>query len=124
MADHMRKELALDALGMAVAIRQPGPGLIHHSDRGSQYASEAYRSALDAHGIKCSMSGVGNCYDNAMQESFFHTLKVEYVNDANFQTREEAKSGIFEYIEGFYNIKRLHSGLDYKTPQQKDQEAA
>ena len=70
------------------------------------------------------MSGAGNCYDNAMQESFFHTLNVEYVNGANFQTREEAKFGIFDYIEGFYSIKRLHSGLDYKTPHQKDQDAA
>jgi transposase InsO family protein len=124
MADHMRTELALDALGMAVKSRGVAEGLIHHSDRGSQYASNAYQEELRRLGIACSMSGVGNCYDNAMKESFFHTLKVECVHGENLETRSQAKSVIFDYIECFYNRVRFHSSLGYKTPIQFDQEAA
>jgi len=124
MDDNMRKELAIAALTMATAARRPGSGLIHHSDRGSQYASKAYRDALDDCEIACSMSGVGNCYDNAMKESFFHTLKVECVPEGGFQTKSEAKSAIFEYIEGFYNRRRIHSSLGYRTPLEVEQGAA
>jgi len=116
MDDNMRKELALSALEMAVTSRRPDSGLIHHSDRGSQYASKDYRKALKSQDIDCSMSGKGNCYDNAMKESFFHTLKVECVHGEVFETRKQAKSVIFEYIEAFYNRSRIHSGLGYSTP--------
>ncbi len=124
MADHMRKELALEALEMAVQSRGVTEGLIHHSDRGSQYASNAYQEELSRLGILCSMSGVGNCYDNAMMESLFHTLKVECVHGENFETRSEAKSVIFEYIECFYNRQRIHSSLGYKTPTQFEEQVA
>ena len=124
MADHMRTELTLEALAMAVKSRGVAEGLIHHSDRGSQYASNAYQEELSRLGISCSMSGVGNCYDNAMKESFFHTLKIECVHGENFETRIQARSVIFEYIECFYNRLRFHSSLEYKTPIQFDQEAA
>jgi len=124
MADHMRKELAIEALEMAVQSRGVTEGLIHHSDRGSQYASNAYQEELSRLGILCSMSGVGNCYDNAMMESLFHTLKVECVHGQNFETRGEAKSVIFEFIECFYNRQRIHSSLEYKTPNQFEEDAA
>lgn len=98
---------------MAVGRGGPVRGLIHHSDRGSQYAS---REELDRHEIKCSMSGKGNCYDNALKESFYHTLKVELVHEKRFATRSEAKAAIFDYIEIFYNRTRLHSALGYRSP--------
>jgi putative transposase len=118
MSDRMTKELALDALRMAIAKRQPIPGLIHHTDRGSQYASGAYQKLLKAHGIICSMSRKGNCWDNAVSESFFHTLKTEMIFFENFETRQEAVSQIFEWIEVFYNRQRIHSTLGNKTPEQ------
>ena len=121
MADHLRTELVNDALGMALAQRRPrknsSGGLLHHSDRGSQYASNAYQHRLATHGIRCSMSGPGNCYDNAAMESFFGTLKTELVHHERYATRDEARASIFEYIEGFYNRTRLHSTLGYQSPE-------
>ena len=116
MADHLRAELCLDALGMAVERRRPGPGLLHHSDRGVQYASEAYRAFLKRHGMTASMSRSGNCYDNAVMESFFGTLKTELVHHERYATREQARSSIFEYVEVFYNRRRRHSAIGYVSP--------
>ncbi len=108
--------LALGALEMAVATREPSDRLLHHSDRGSQCASEDYRERLDALGITCSMSRKGDCWDNAVVESFFGTLKQELIHRNDFETRAEAKSAIFEYIEVFYNRWRRHSYLGYMSP--------
>ncbi len=116
MADHLRAELCLDALGMAVERRRPGPGLLHHSDRGVQYASEAYRAFLKRHGMTASMSRSGNCYDNAVMESFFGTLKTELVHHERYATREQTRSSIFEYVEVFYNRRRRHSAIGYVSP--------
>ena len=116
MADHLKAGLCIDALVMALQRCQPGRGLIHHSDRGVQYASGAYRAVLERHGIQPSMSRRGNCLDNAPMESFFASLKTERVHQAQFRTRAEAKAAVFEYIEVFYNRQRLHSALGYRTP--------
>ena len=118
MAEHMRTGLAADALGMALAGRSPAPGLLHHSDRGSQYASDGYQNLLADHGLACSMSGRGDCWDNAVMESFWGTLKAELVDGANYATRDEARASIFEYVEVFYNRERLHSSLGYQSPEQ------
>jgi len=109
--------LVLDALEMALAERRPPHGLMHHSDRGSQYASHEYRQVLAERGISCSMSRKGDCWDNAVVESFFATLKTELVHDRSYRTREEARREIFEYIEVWYNRKRLHSSLGYFSPE-------
>jgi len=116
MQSHMRADLPLDALTMAVGQRLPKPGLLQHSDRGSQYTSEDYQRALRDHGIDCSMSGRGNCWDNAVVESFFATLKRELIYQRSWPTRREAAAAVHEYIEVFYNRRRRHSTLDYKTP--------
>jgi transposase InsO family protein len=116
MAEHMESRLVVDALEMAVLRRLPGEGLLAHSDRGSQYASEHYQRLLGRHGIACSMSGVGQCWDNAPMESFFATLKKELVHHEDYQTRAQARASIFEYIETFYNPKRRHSSLGYQSP--------
>jgi len=116
MADHLRAELCIDALVMALQRCRPEPGLILHSDRGVQYASNPYREVLERHGIRQSMSRRGNCLDNAPMESFFASLKKEHVHQARFRTREEAKAAVFEYVEIFYNRQRLHSALGYRTP--------
>jgi putative transposase len=116
MADHMESRLVVDALEMAVARRLPEEGLLAHSDRGSQYASEHYQTLLLKHGIDCSMSGKGQCWDNAPMESFFGTLKKELVYDEDYDTRTQARSSIFEYIEVFYNPTRRHSALGYLSP--------
>jgi transposase InsO family protein len=118
MADHLRAELCTDALSMALARRNPGPGagLVHHSDRGVQYACGAYRALLAAHGITCSMSRRGDCYDNAVAESFWGTLKCELVYLEHYATRARAAASIFEWIECWYNRKRRHSALGYKSP--------
>jgi transposase InsO family protein len=113
----MKAELVTDALEMALSRRRPRAGLLHHSDRGSQYACEAYQSLLARHGIDCSMSRVGNCYDNAMKESFWSTLKREAVGEHVFETIAEARAVLFEYIEVFYNRKRRHSSLGYISPE-------
>jgi transposase InsO family protein len=135
MADHLRTELVSDALTMALIRRCPtqnpcggegfrGPrgfrgfrGLLHHSDRGSQYASDGYRGLLAAHGLRCSMSAAGSCYDNAVMESFFGTLKTELVHHERYATRDRARASIFQYIEVFYNRQRLHSTLGYQSPE-------
>jgi putative transposase len=116
MADHLRAELCTDALVMALQRRRPEPGLIHHSDRGVQYAAEPYRKVLGRHGIKQSMSRKGNCLDNAPMESFFASLKKEHVHHVRFRTRAEARAAVFDYVEIFYNRQRLHSALGYRTP--------
>jgi len=119
MADHLRHELTLAALDMAIGRQRPVPGLVHHADRGVQYAAHGYRARLRHHGMVCSMSRKGDCWDNAPMESFFATLKGELVEEADYQTRDEARADLFQYIEGFYNQRRLHSGLGYLTPEQK-----
>jgi putative transposase len=118
VSDRLHKELALEALRKALAIRRPGEGLTHHADRGSQYCSIEYQAELRKHGIQISMSGKGNCYDNSVVETFFKTLKSELVWRTVFQTRAEAKDAIGRYIDGFYNPVRRHSTLDYVSPVQ------
>jgi putative transposase len=115
-ADHLRTELALEALGMALGLRQPDQGLVHHSDRGCQYASELYRAELAARGIVCSMSRVGDCWDNAVAESFFATLKAELIYRRPWPSKHEARLAIHDYIGGFYNPHRRHSSLGYLSP--------
>jgi putative transposase len=120
MADHMRATLCLDALDMAVLHRgRPAPGLVHHSDRGAQYAGDAYRGRLDELGFAASMSGVGDCYDNAVIESFWGTLKRELLYqqpDGRFASHAQAKRTIFEYVEVYYNRQRRHSALGFVSP--------
>ena len=116
MGDRIDQALTLRALGMALDTREPGAGLTHHTDRGSQYAANDYRKLLKARGITCSMSRKGNCWDNAVAESFFATLKVEFVHETLFRTRAQATHEVFEYIEVFYNRVRRHSFLDYVSP--------
>jgi len=115
-SDLIDAALVENALRMALYQRQPGRGLLHHSDRGSQYASHQIRNILAANQIIVSMSGKGNCYDNAVMESFWGTLKNEWVNYQKYQTRSQARTDIFSYIEGFYNTVRLHSTLGYLSP--------
>jgi transposase InsO family protein len=115
--------LALEALQRAIAVRNPRAGLIYHSDRGSQYASEDFQKQLQAHGMICSMSRRGNCYDNAAMESFFHSLKVEWIGDRVFETRAEARRSLFEYIELFYNSWRRHSTLGMVSPAEYERRA-
>ncbi len=117
MTDHMRTDLVADALKMALARRKPCKGLLHHSDRGSQYACDDYQQLLEANGVTCSMSRAGNCYDNAVMESFWGTLKTELVYHEKYKTREQARQSIFEYIEVFYNRVRRHSSLGYISPE-------
>ena len=113
----MTRQLAIDALQMALDRRSPDQGLVHHTDRGSQYASGDYQKVLTERRIVCSMSRKGNCYDNAVAESFFRLLKMEWVNHYRYLSREEAIRSLFYYIEIFYNRKRRHSALGYATPQ-------
>ena len=117
MAEHMRESLVEDALKMALLRRKPGRSVLHHSDRGSQYACGKYRSLLARNGFTCSMSRTGNCYDNAVMESFWGTLKTELIYRKKYQTREAAHQSIFEYIEVFYNRSRRHSSLGYVSPE-------
>lgn len=116
MSDRMKDDLVISALQQALIHRQPHAGLVHHSDRGSQYTSQDFQNLLAAYGITASMSGTGNCYDNAAMESFYHTLKTEHVYFEHYETREQAKQSIFEYIEVFYNRQRRHSTLGYVSP--------
>jgi transposase InsO family protein len=116
MSERMTAQLVNDALMMAVWKRKPQKGLVVHSDRGSQYASELYQKTLKDHQFICSMSRKGNCWDNAPSESFFHTLKTELIHHRRYQNRQEAKQEIFEYIEVFYNRQRRHSTIGYQTP--------
>ena len=116
MADHRRAELVNQALAMAICQRQPEAGLIMHTDRGSQYGADSYRQLLRQHGIEPSMSRKGNCWDNAVAESFFHTLKTELIYLEDFDTHEQAQTAVFEYIEVFYNRQRCHSANGYLAP--------
>jgi len=110
------------ALRSAFRQRRPAVGLMHHSDRGCQYTSASYRDLLSSHGITVSMSRRGNCWDNAVAESFFATLKIELVHRRRWETRLQLRNAVFEYINVFYNRRRLHSSLDYKTPAEVEQE--
>jgi putative transposase len=123
MGSKIDSRLVVDALEMAVSRRLPGAGLVAHSDRGSQYASEHYQRLLGSQGISCGMSRRGNCWDNAPMESFFASLKKELVHGENYATREEARASIFEYIEVFYNRVRRHSSLGYKSPTEYERAA-
>jgi transposase InsO family protein len=116
MSDSLQRQVVIDALQMAIVARRPTPGLLHHSDRGSQYASYDYQALLTRTHMVSSMSRKGNCYDNAAVESFFGTLKTELVYHRHHATRAEARADIFEYIEVFYNRIRCHSALGYKSP--------
>jgi putative transposase len=121
LADHRESRLVVDALELAVQRRLPNEGLLAHSDRGSQYASEHYQRLLAKHGIACSMSRRADCWDNAPMESFFASLKKELVHGADFTTRQEARVAIVEYIEVFYNTTRRHSSLGYVSPAEYEQ---
>src|SRR5262245_15719091 len=116
MADHMRAELVNHALSMAIGQRQPAAGLIMHTDRGSQYGADSYRQLLTQHGIEPSMSRKGNCWDNAVAESFFHTLKTELIYLEDYDTHEQARTAVFAYIEVFYNRQRCHAANSYLAP--------
>jgi transposase InsO family protein len=116
LADHLEASLAVEALDMALAARRPARGLIHHSDRGVQYACHEYGERLEAHGVRASMSRAGNPYDNAKAERFMRTLKEEEVNAKTYATIEEARADIGAFIENVYNRGRLHSALGYKPP--------
>jgi putative transposase len=116
MSERIDRQLALDALRMALAQRRPARGLIHHSDRGSQYASGDYQQLLAKHGLRGSMSRRGDCWDNAVAESFFASLKLELVYQVQWRSRPEARTAIFEYLEAFYNRRRRHSSLGYLSP--------
>ena len=115
-SDSLKTSLVKEALQQALANRRPAAGLLHHSDRGSQYASSSYRGLLRSRHMRCSMSGRGHCYDNAAMESFWSTLKTEWLHHHDFHTRLQARSAVFDYIETFYNPKRLHSSLGYRSP--------
>ncbi len=116
MENHLRTELVVDALQMAVWRRKPAPGLVHHSDQGVQYTSLSFSERLKEVGITPSMGRTGSALDNAMAESFVSTLKVELVSRMEFPTRQAAKTAVFEYLETFYNTRRLHSSLGYRSP--------
>jgi putative transposase len=116
LADHLRTDLALAALDMALARRRPAPGLVHHSDRGTQYLAHAYANRLDQHHVRQSVGCPGTCWDNAVPESFFATLKTELLHRHSWRTRRQARTAIFEYIEAFYNRQRRHSTLGYLSP--------
>ena len=124
LSERLTSPLPLEALRMALARRRPAPGLLHHSDRGTQYVGTAYQGLLARHGIVISMSRRGNCWDNAVAESFFATLKVELVHGASWPTREHARRAIAEYIELFYNPQRRHSSLGYLSPIAFERQAA
>jgi transposase InsO family protein len=116
MDSRITKQLVVDAFNMAARNRPGARGLVHHSDRGSQYASQEFQNILQSYNMLCSMSRKGNCYDNAVVESFFHSLKTEWVHHYRYKTRQEAKASIFEYVEIFYNRQRRHSHLNYLSP--------
>jgi transposase InsO family protein len=120
--EHMRESLVLEALDMAVANRSPDRQTVIHSDRGVQYRGNEYQAALEMRGLRCSMSRKGNCWDNAVMESFFSRLKVELIYAENYRTVDEARAGIFEYIEIFYNRNRRHSSIGYVSPEVFEQQ--
>jgi len=121
MSDRITSDLTVSALMMALRQREPAPGLIHHSDQGSQYTDAAYQNLLEANGMRASMNSVGTWYDNAPMESFIGTLKMELVYHDVYHTRDEAQTQIFEYIEAFYNRRRRHSALHYLSPEAYEQ---
>ena len=123
-SSRLDRQLALDALAMALGRRRPEPGLLHHSDRGSQYASHDYQELMQNNGLTCSMSRKGDPYDNAVIESFFRTLKVELVYRCQFETREEGKTAIVDYMELYYNQQRRHSALGYLSPAEYERQHA
>lgn len=123
MSARITTELTTTALTMALQHRQVEGGVLHHSDRGSQYAAQGYQQQLTVHGLQCSMSRPGNCWDNAVAESFFASLKTELIYRRRFQTRQEAMRAIFKYIEGFYNRRRRHSTLGYLSPAEFEERA-
>jgi putative transposase len=116
VSNRMKRDLAIRALKMAIAFRGPARGCIHHTDRGSQYCSHDYQKILRQHGFMVSMSGKGNCYDNAAVEAFFKTIKAELIWRRSWETRRQAEMAIFKYINGFYNPRRRHSALGWKSP--------
>ena len=116
VSNRMKRDLAIRALSMAIALRRPPKGCIHHTDRGSQYCSHDYQKILRQHGFQVSMSGTGNCYDNAAVETFFKTIKAELLWQRSWRMRRDAEIAIFEYINGFYNPRRRHSALGWKSP--------
>ena len=122
MQSSMATQLVSDAMLMAIWRRRPSTELLHHSDRGSQYSSDQFQQLLAEHGVICSMSRSGNCWDNAAMESFFSTLKTERTSRKVYQTRDEARADVFDYIERFYNARRRHSTLDYLTPLEYEQQ--
>jgi transposase InsO family protein len=124
VSDRLKRDLAIRALDMAVALRRPPPGCIHHTDRGSQYCSGDYQKRLKKHGFLVSMSGKGNCYDNAVVESFCKTLKAELIWRRRWETRRQAEIALFEYINGFYNPRRRHSALNGQSPLRFERRAA
>ena len=121
MSENMHTNMFIKALDMAYKSRKPGSGVIFHSERGAQYASYDFRERLNKYKMIQSMSRKGDCWDNAVAESFFHTLKIEEINDSCIKTKEEAKRKIFRYIEVVYNRKRIHSRLEYKSPQEYEE---
>jgi putative transposase len=124
MSETMPQQLTIAALQMAITNRRPRPGLVHHSDRGSQYAARAYRRLLEQHSMLCSMSRKGDCWDNAPMESFFGSIKTELDDATVFETRQAAKNAVFSFIDGFYNRQRLHSAIGYCSPINKEKFAA
>jgi putative transposase len=121
MADHLRSELVLEALNMATGQREPEE-TVHHSDQGSQYTAIAFGEGREAEGVRPSMGSRGDCYDNAMCESFFATLECELIERDTFDTKSEARLSVFEFIEGWYNPNRLHSSIGYQSPQNYEEE--
>jgi len=124
VSNRMKRDLAIRALKMAIALRRPPKGCIHHTDRGSQYCSHDYQKLLRQHGFKVSMSGTGNCYDNAAVETFFKTIKAELLWQRSWPTRRAVELAIFQYINGFYNPRRRHSALGWKSPLAFEAQAA
>ena len=122
LAEHLRTDLPLAALRMALATRQPAPGLIQHTDRGSRYVSAAYRAVLADHQVQASVGRPGTAYDNAVVESFFATLKTELIDRYVWPTRQAARTAIFVFIESWYNRQRLHSTLRFRSPLQAEQD--
>ena len=124
ISNRIKQDLALRAVNMAIAIHRPPSGCIHHTDRGSQYCAHDHQKLLRHHGFKPSMSGKGNCYDNSAVESFFKSLKAEIIWHRNWQTRRDVEIALFEYINGFYNPRRKHSAIGWKSPVAFEQRAA
>mgnify|MGYP005667848499 FL=1 len=124
VSNRMKKDLAIPALDMAVALRQPPEDCLHHTDRGAQYCSNEYQKRLSKHGFKVSMSGKGNCYDNSMVETFFKSIKAELIWRNRWDTRRQAEGAIFQYINGFYNPRCRHSSLGGKSPLAFERKAA